>query len=414
MQRTFDDILDECLDRVLFRGESVEACVADFPAHAAELREALETAAAVHGAYAFHPGQDRKRASRLRFLQAVDRRQRRQAAKVGRWLGRLTLGSRRWVTATAAVALLVVFGGTGTVLASDDSVPGDALYPVKRAAETTRLFFAFTDTQEVDVRARLLERRMEELESVTEKGRVGFVPELSRQIERHTQRVEVLTVASLDRVVAGVEATPTPPAHRGTVTPDRPPRREPAPEREETTVVRANRLLEINAQLDRTERRLRELSEHATDVETQHRLQQAQERVRVNLREVRAALERADAVHRGTDRPTTRPDAEPPPTDAAHPTPEPTVRVTVRLVAVDVVRVDGKVLINLTVLDPEGHRRVVHLSPETARLLKGLEQGSLRDLRIGSIVQLAVNPESGQVRAVRIEPEPSIERDEAR
>ncbi len=74
-----------------------------------------------------------------------------------------------------------------------------------RAAETTRLFFAFTDTQEVDLRAHLLERRMEELERVTEKGRVGFVPELSRQIERHTLRVEALTVASLDRVVAVVE-----------------------------------------------------------------------------------------------------------------------------------------------------------------------------------------------------------------
>ena len=37
-RRSFAEILDECVDRVVVRGESIDACVRDFPERARELR----------------------------------------------------------------------------------------------------------------------------------------------------------------------------------------------------------------------------------------------------------------------------------------------------------------------------------------------------------------------------------------
>ncbi len=72
MDRSFAGILDECLDRVLLRGETVDACMADYPEHATELRQTLEASLTVHRAASFQPDQARKRASQIRFLEAVE------------------------------------------------------------------------------------------------------------------------------------------------------------------------------------------------------------------------------------------------------------------------------------------------------------------------------------------------------
>lgn len=403
MQRPFEDILDECLDRHLLQGESVEACVASYPEHAVELRGALELAATVRGAYAFQPEASRKRVSRLRFLQAVDRRQQRRTREGVGLLGRLAHGARRWAVATTAVVMLLTLGGSGTVLAAEDSLPGDLLYPVKRAAENTRLFFTFTDAQEARVRSALLDRRVKELEAVTEKGRTRFVPELATQVERHARQVRTLAVAPVDRLVASVEATPTPRPVQGTVTPATPSRERPVAERPKTTVVRANRLLQIHAQLDRTERTLQKVSELASDPATQRRIQQSQEQVRANLLRVRETLARADAAHRRLERPTPEPSETSPRDERPTPTVAPTLLVRVKIVAVEVVRTDGRVRVDLTVVTANGRSRVIHLSPQNAQL----ERGSLRDLQIGTTVQLAVNRTTGEVRLVRILQVPS-------
>lgn len=175
MDRSFTDILDECLDRVLLRGEPVGACMADYPEHATELREALEGALTVHQAASFQPDQARKRASRLRFLEAVERRSRQGWLR--RWLsGRLTGARPRWAMAISALVIAIVMGSTGTVVAAESSVPGDPLYPVKRVGERARLMLSFTDHREADIHAQLLDRRVEELQAVTDKGATRFVP----------------------------------------------------------------------------------------------------------------------------------------------------------------------------------------------------------------------------------------------
>ena len=187
--------------------------MADYPEHATELREALEGALTVHQAASFQPDQARKRASRLRFLEAVERRSRQG------WL-------RRWLS------------GRLTVVAAESSVPGDPLYPVKRVGERARLMLSFTDHREADIHAQLLDRRVEELQAVADKGATRFVPRLVDEIARHSQRARALTELPIRRAVAEVESSIGRDADRGP---------EPAPTLAEVASrVRANQLLRLH------------------------------------------------------------------------------------------------------------------------------------------------------------------------
>ncbi|PVV83706.1 DUF4382 domain-containing protein [Dehalogenimonas alkenigignens] len=100
-ERDFNRILDECLDRVI-RGEGIEACIADYPEQAAELRPLLEAAAGLQSTR-FTPSADSRRQARLRFHQALDKRRQKPVwARVP-----------AWAAAAVGVVLLAVAGLAG-------------------------------------------------------------------------------------------------------------------------------------------------------------------------------------------------------------------------------------------------------------------------------------------------------------
>ena len=107
MARRFDDILDECVERIQ-QGASLEECLASFPEHAAELEPALRALSEVLAAYSFAPSPAAKAAARQRFYAALESRQRRRELRPP-LLERLFGGSRVWVS--AAVVLLIVVAG---------------------------------------------------------------------------------------------------------------------------------------------------------------------------------------------------------------------------------------------------------------------------------------------------------------
>lgn len=300
-RRAFADILDECLERVLRRGETADACVADYPEHAAELRELLATALAVQRATAFTPSTDAKRAARLRLHDRLDRLQRRQGFGIGRAFPALAMGHRLAVTAVVLV-LALVLGSTGTVLASSDSLPGDALYPVKRVAERTRLILAVTEGQEADVHARLLDRRTRELAAVTTRGRDRFVPRLARQIEDHAARAGALAAAPVQRVVATLPAAADA-AASGAGTPEVPAsgRRDQAPRPPGGVQVPADRLIELNQRLDALQSTLDDLQSAVAGLGSKAAVEQLQRSVRRNREQLKGVLLQADALHFAPD-----------------------------------------------------------------------------------------------------------------
>ncbi len=110
MPKTFDEILDECVDRI-HRGERLEDCLASYPEHADELQPLLQVMLDAQKAYTFIPSSVARRAARQRFNAALGELEGSREGK--RPLFPQVLGwARAWV-AVAAVLLVVLLGYFG-------------------------------------------------------------------------------------------------------------------------------------------------------------------------------------------------------------------------------------------------------------------------------------------------------------
>ena len=110
MAKTFDEIFDECVDRVN-RGDSIEDCLADYPEHSAELEPVFKAMLQTRQAYQFVPSPLVKDANRQRFNAALAERRRRQEA--GQPLFRRLFGQPRVWATVSVIAVLVVAGYFG-------------------------------------------------------------------------------------------------------------------------------------------------------------------------------------------------------------------------------------------------------------------------------------------------------------
>jgi hypothetical protein len=360
--RSLSEILDECTDRVA-RGESVDACVADYPDYAVDLRDELEAAVLFRGAFGFQPRADAKRAARLRMHAALDRKQskrfRMRIALPRSWFA---TGSR--IAASAAVAVVaLVASGTGTVLVAQSSTPGDLLYTVKRTGEEVQLAFAFSDGREADLRDSLVERRMEELDQVTAEGRERFVAGLVDDIIEHSTRAQELTLAG---------------------------------------------------ELDSIDDRVRAIDADAFEEHTRKELARLRKSLNETKQELNRLMNRADQVHNAdvVERPADRDDSSADPDLAPTRTPTQATPSVVDLngrptgTIQDVIfqsekgqlaRVDV-----LLTLDADGSRLLVQITRGGTRLLKNGKGASVNALRPNQHVVLSVEDGTGEVLAMSI------------
>ena len=168
MSRRLEEALDECLDS-LQRGVGIEACLLRFPKERDELEPLLRTAQLLRRASvrSAAPADALSRA-KGRFLntalqEANDRSERRGLFG---WWPQLS-PSRGFGTVLATLVLLVgVLGGGGMV--SANSIPGDALYGVKRASEQVTLFLTFGNDSRADLQRSYERRRVQEVEKILE------------------------------------------------------------------------------------------------------------------------------------------------------------------------------------------------------------------------------------------------------
>ena len=397
-RRSFAEILDKCVDRVL-AGESVEACVRDFPEHAGELREALSAGVTVGEAFAFLPASDRKRAARLRLHEAIERRRSRRAWWRLPLAGAVGTGGR--LAAVALVALIVVVGSsTGTVLAAQGSSPGELLYPVMRASERVQLAFAVTDERESRLRVRFMGRRIRELEFVTDTGRERFVPDLVAQIEHDSARAHGLTVAPVRRIVDRLPALDAPPStgtpDHSRATPARPGLTPGSPSRREVSV---RPVLLLNEEFAAARQRVARLESRLSEGPSKRdiiRLREAMERTHQRLQEL---LDKTDRAYEAREA-----DAGPGPIVSDAPTDARTVRVRVRIKGMQVVH-DGKNLLGVdlsVIADVDGTVHIAHLTRSGTKLTVDGRPGRVRLLRLDQEAVLIVDATTGEILEVRV------------
>jgi len=186
-RKEFDNILDECLERILTRGETIEQCLASYPEQAAELEPLLQTALSTKETLAIKPRpefRDRARYQLLAELREMEEKRQRRFAFFS-W-------QPRWATAVIAVLILVLASGS-TVAAASGSMPDEPLYPVKLATERVRLALTPSALGKAELYAKLADKRVAEIIKMADKGKL-------EQVERTTQRLNNQLVAIVSLV----------------------------------------------------------------------------------------------------------------------------------------------------------------------------------------------------------------------
>lgn len=182
MNREFEDILDECIDRITLRGEGIEQCLASYPAYSARLEPLLQAALSATKATSAEPRPEFKAAAKYRLLSALRAGQEKRRG--------LSFTGRRWRWATLGVALLLLLlAGAGTVAASTNSLPDEPLYRVKLAAERVQMFFTASDTAKAKLHLKFAERRVKEIVVMAEKDKPEKVEDVTRRLSYHLEKV---------------------------------------------------------------------------------------------------------------------------------------------------------------------------------------------------------------------------------
>lgn len=194
--REFDDILNECIERVL-KGESIEACLAAYPEHAAELEPLLHTAVDTIKAAAVVPRPDFRQRAGYEFQAAIrDLRPKKQ-------------GSFRWqvrLVTVISIVMVILMAGTSTVAAASNSLPDETLYPVKLATEEVRLALTPSALGKAELYAEFADKRVDEIIKMADKGNVAQVVKTTERMNDHLVAMANLALPAREAVIAEDEA----------------------------------------------------------------------------------------------------------------------------------------------------------------------------------------------------------------
>ncbi len=200
--RKFNNILDECLERLLVNGETIEQCLQSYPEQADELEPLLQTALVTKQTSAIQPRPEFRAKARYQFRLALQEIEQKRRLPVFGW-------QPRWATVVAIVLVLLLAGG-GTVAAAGNSMPDNPLYPVKLATEQVQLALTRSTLGKVELYAKLADKRVAEIVYVANKGKPEQVERVTQRLNSHLAEVAVL--ATTQRKEADVLLAPPPSA----------------------------------------------------------------------------------------------------------------------------------------------------------------------------------------------------------
>jgi hypothetical protein len=198
----FNDILNECLDRIL-KGQTVEECLQKHPAEAQELEPLLRTALAARVASTIKPRPEFKSRARYEFQAAVRNL---ETGKTRRpfFSGWQWRWQSAWSMAIIAVLVIVIAGGS-TVAAASGSMPDNVLYPVKLATEKVQMAFTFTDIGKAELNVRLADKRVDELVYLAVNGDAQEIQAVARNLS--TNLVSINNIVINENALTGASTS---------------------------------------------------------------------------------------------------------------------------------------------------------------------------------------------------------------
>ena len=175
--KKFEDILVECIDDIKAGKASVEDCLNRYPTAREQLEPLLRIALEIREPPDVKPAPSFKIKARGRLMDQIHGRQTATRWPWSRYNSQTKPVAyiRRFSTSVAGVILaivLVVFGvGAGTAYASQASLPGDTLYPIKLATEQAGMMLVGDDVAKAERALSFANKRVREMEALAEKGR---------------------------------------------------------------------------------------------------------------------------------------------------------------------------------------------------------------------------------------------------
>ena len=176
------ELLASCLADVESGRLTIEECVATHPVVAEELRSLLETAFSIALPPSVVPDPQFRLRGRVALIEAITAETNSVTNSSFRRFWRVTVGSwgpptqpliRRMGMPALIIALVIALtaaGSGGAVYASQDALPGDALYQVKTAVEGLQLTLAASDEAKAQTYLDIAAKRLAEADKASQRG----------------------------------------------------------------------------------------------------------------------------------------------------------------------------------------------------------------------------------------------------
>lgn len=190
--KEFNNILDECLERLLVGGETLEQCLQRYPEQASELEPLLETALIIKEASAVQPRAEFKAMASYQFRSALQEAVSLKERRLFGWLP-------QWATAVVIFLILLLAGG-GVVAAAAGSMPDSPLYPVKLATEEVQLMLTPSELGRAELCASFADRRVAEIIYMADRGDAHQVELITQRLNEGLGMLAVLAGAPVEGV----------------------------------------------------------------------------------------------------------------------------------------------------------------------------------------------------------------------
>ncbi|MDD4876291.1 MAG: DUF5667 domain-containing protein, partial [Dehalococcoidales bacterium] len=175
MNNEFNDILNECIERLLLTGETVEQCLEHYPEQADNLKPLLQTVITTRDKITIQPRIEFKARARYQFHSVIQELSSKSKRSFLSWFP-------QWATALIIVLGVLMMGG-GTVVAASYSMPDSFLYPLKLATEQVQLALNPSDNAKVKLHVEFADRRVAEIIYTANTGN-------AQQIDAVTERLD--------------------------------------------------------------------------------------------------------------------------------------------------------------------------------------------------------------------------------
>jgi len=174
MSKEIEEILLECIEAIKAGQSDIDGCLRQYPSLREELEPLLNIAISLREPPDIRPSQEFKMRARVSLMDHIyaDGRATKLSnpGTVARAKGRAYSIRLKAMTVALAVAACLFGLGGGLAYASQASLPGDNLYPVKLATEQIRRVITVNDVDEVKLELELANTRLGEIAAVAHRG----------------------------------------------------------------------------------------------------------------------------------------------------------------------------------------------------------------------------------------------------